>query len=470
VLDQAQRTAILELKKKGHGVKAIARMLEVARETVREVLRSGSAEVPQLDRPEKAEPHREQILELYARCGGNLVRVHEELLTQGVALSYQALTAFCRRHEIGRKPRPPAGHYTFGPGKEMQHDTSPHDVVLGGVKRRVQTASLVLCFSRMIFIRLFLNFTRFDCKVFLTEALEYLGGACKTCMIDNTHVVVLRGTGKEMQPVPEMEAFGERFGFDFLAHEVGDANRSAQVEGHFNFVERNFIRGGGQFADLADCNRQARAWCDKVNAKFSRKLHASRRELFAAEQPHLVLLPIWVPPVYRLHHRIVDVEGYVNVHSNRYSVPYKLIGRQLEVRETRDRIEVFDGPRQVAAHPKLLEPQNARVTLPEHRPPRGEGRSPRGPSVEEQELLKREPLLAPLVAAIKTKSGSPAVLPLRRLLRLLNDYPRAPLLDAVARALEYRMLDLERLERMVLRRVAQQYFTLPDGRDERDPS
>jgi hypothetical protein len=123
----------------------------------------------------------------------------------------------------------------------------------------------------------------------------------------------------------------------------------------------------------------------------------------------------------------------------------------------------------VAAHPKLLEPQNLRVTLPEHRPPRGEGRSPRGPSVEEQEILKREPLLAPLVAALKKKSGSPAVLPLRRLLRLLNDYPRAPLLDAVACALEYHMLDLERLERMVLRRVAQQYFTLPDGRDERNP-
>ena len=49
-------------------------------------------------------------------------------------------------------------------------------------------------------------------------------------MIDNTHVVVLRGTGREMIPVPEMEAFAERFGFRFVAHERGDANRSARVE------------------------------------------------------------------------------------------------------------------------------------------------------------------------------------------------------------------------------------------------
>ena len=52
-------------------------------------------------------------------------------------------------------------------------------------------------------------------------------------MIDNTHVVVLRGTGREMIPVPEMEAFAERFGFRFVAHESGDANRSARVERPF---------------------------------------------------------------------------------------------------------------------------------------------------------------------------------------------------------------------------------------------
>ena len=46
-------------------------------------------------------------------------------------------------------------------------------------------------------------------------------------MIDNTHVVVLRGTGRDMVPVPEMAAFAERFGFRFVAHQVahqiGDA-------------------------------------------------------------------------------------------------------------------------------------------------------------------------------------------------------------------------------------------------------
>ena len=46
----------------------------------------------------------------------------------------------------------------------------------------------------------------------------------------NTHVVVLRGSGRDMVPVPEMAAFGERFGFEFVAHAIGNANRSARVE------------------------------------------------------------------------------------------------------------------------------------------------------------------------------------------------------------------------------------------------
>jgi hypothetical protein len=44
-------------------------------------------------------------------------------------------------------------------------------------------------------------------------------------MIDNTHVVQLRGSGREMAPVPEIVAFGERFGFELVAHAIGITGR-----------------------------------------------------------------------------------------------------------------------------------------------------------------------------------------------------------------------------------------------------
>jgi transposase len=177
MLSQAQRTAILELHKQGVGKREMARVLGVSRASVRKVLRSNSTAVPEVQRPEKAEPYRQQILELFDSCQGNLVRVHEELVAGGAELSYAALTAFCRRHGIGYAPPVPAGQYGFAPGAELQHDTSPHQLDLAGKKRKVQTASAVLCYSRMLFFQCYPTFQRFDCKVFLTDALRYMGGA-----------------------------------------------------------------------------------------------------------------------------------------------------------------------------------------------------------------------------------------------------------------------------------------------------
>src|SRR5471032_1175247 len=228
MLSQAQRTAILELSAKGVSKREIAQVLRLSRPTVRRVLRANSSDVPEIQRAEKAEPYREQILELLASCKGNLVRVHEDLVAGGAVLSYQALTGFCRRQGIGQTPIKAAGQYHFEPGVEMQHDTSPHEVEVGGRKYKAQTASAVLCYSRMLFFQINPAFQRFDCKVFLTEAVRYMNGAPERVMIDNTHVVVLRGTGREMVPVPEMEAFGDRLGFRFVAHAIGNANRSAR--------------------------------------------------------------------------------------------------------------------------------------------------------------------------------------------------------------------------------------------------
>jgi transposase len=465
MVSQAQRTAILELSAKGVSKREIARVLQLSRLTVRKVLRSNSTQVPEIQRAEKAEPHRQQILELLSTCKGNLVRVHEELQAQGAVLSYPALTAFCRRHGIGQTPVLLAGQYHFEPGVEMQHDTSPHEVEVGGRKHKAQTASAVLCYSRMLFFQIRPTFQRFDCKVFLTDALRYMGGAVERVMIDNTHVVVLRGTGREMIPVPEMEAFGERFGFRFVAHERGDANRSARVERPFGFIEGNFL-AGRTFPSWDDLNQQARQWCDRVNATYKKHIRAVPRELFAVERMHLKPLPAWIPEVYRLHQRTVDVEGYVSVHSIRYSVPVSWIGRRVEVRETKDNIEIELDARHIVTHIRAWTPQ--RITLAEHKPPRGEGVKRSDPHPEEQAILHAAPEVAAYVTALKQKGHKVVALALRQLLRLLKEYPREPFLTAVSEAARYGLYDLDRLERMILRRVARDYFLLETDADHDD--
>jgi len=388
-----------------------------------------------------------------------MVRVHEELLADGAELSYAALTSFCRRQKISWEPAPPAGQYHFDPGVETQHDTSPQDVMLGNQLRRAQTASAVLCYSHMLFFQFYPTFQRFDCKVFLTEELMYFKAATKTVMIDNTHVVVLRGTGPDMVPVPEMAAFAEHYGFEFRAHKIGDANRSGRVERPFWFIETNFL-AGRKFTDWNDLNQQARTWCDKVNGTYKKHIRAIPTELFAAERLHLKPLPVWVPEVYRLHHRIVDVEGYVAVNTNRYSTPVDWIGRQVEVRETKDRIEIQYGPRQSVSHARVIDPIGQRITLSEHRPVRGQGIKRSDPRPEEKTLSQLVPEAADYITALKKHGRKYMTLALRQLLRMAREYPRDAFLSAVAEAAHYGLFDLDRLERMILRRIASHYFQL----------
>lgn len=471
MLDQTTRTAILRLHDEGHGSRAIADALGLSRGAVKRVLRAGTAEVPRLIRSELGEPHREQIVELYATTRGNLVRVHEELGLQGIKLSYSALTAYCRRHGIGYEAPLPAGRYDFEPGREMQHDTSPHQAQVAGRSAKVQTAALVLGHSRMRFFQHYPRFTRFECKVFLTEALKYFEGACEQCMIDNTHVVVLVGSGPDMVPAPEMAAFAERFSFQFRAHRIGDANRSAHVERFFDHIENNFL-AGRSFTDWEQLNSEARAFCDRDNARTRRQLHASPRELFQTERLRLRPLPLHVPEVYRLHQRVVDTEGYVNVWRNRYSVPWQLIGRSVEVRETLRQVEIFVGPRLVATHRRGLDGGEERMMDPSHRPPRGQGQGPFAQRVldaEQRRVLGRVPE-AETYAALLRKRGRGSPRELRWLLRMAKEYPVDALSGALCEALRYGMTDLERLERMVLRRVGQDFFVLPRRDDEDDES
>jgi hypothetical protein len=265
-----------------------------------------------------------------------------------------------------------------------------------------------------------------------------------------------------MIPVPEMDAFAERFGFRFVAHERGDANRSGRVERPFHFVEHNFLAGRA-FASWEQLNQQAREWCDKVNSTYKKHIHAVPRELFAIERLHLKQLPTWIPEVYRLYQRLVDLEGYVMLHGNRYSVALDWMGRRVEVRETKDKIEIQLDARRLVTHRRIAEAEHQRVLLPEHRPPRGQNVSRPDPHPEEKAIVTAVPELAEYVAGLKQRSRKMVTFALRQLLRLVREYPREPLLGAAREASHYGLYDLDRLERMILRRVAREYFLLEEG-------
>ena len=83
-------------------------------------------------------------------------------------------------------------------------------------------------------------------------------------------------------------------------------------------------------------------------------------------------------------------------------------------------------------------------------------------------ILAAIPEIADYVTGVKQRGRKVPGLALRQLLRLVREYPRQPLLAAVREAACYGLYDLDRLERMILRRVAREYFLLDDGKEPHD--
>ena len=135
----------------------------------------------------------------------------------------------------------------------------------------------------------------------------------------------------------------------------------------------------------------------------------------------------------------------------------------MEVRETTAQIEIQLDARRLVTHRRIAEAEHQRVMLAEHRPPRGQGNPRPDPHPEEKAILAAVPELADYLKALKQHSRKLVILALRQLLRLVREYPRQPLLAAVREAARYGLYDLDRLERMILRRVAREFFLLIDG-------
>jgi len=197
-----------------------------------------------------------------------------------LSITYSTLTRFCRRLRIGQsKDGPdPAGHYAFGPGEESQNDTSPVSILVGPRTRIYQATVLKHAWSAARYLQFYRKFRRFHCKHFLAESFTFLKGVCGRCVIDNTSVVIVRGTGANAVVAPEIQAFEKRFGFQFLAREKGHSDRKAHVEREIRFVQDNFLKGR-TFRDDNDLNEQAREWCRKKNTAVDRKRQSSPDDL-----------------------------------------------------------------------------------------------------------------------------------------------------------------------------------------------
>lgn len=249
------------------------------------------------------------------------------------------------------RPTPAAAAFlalTFGPGERVQIDWGEFGDVFE-IGRAVHAFLCVCCYSRLLTVEFTFSQTL---EAFLRcheHAFAFLGGYSREAQYDNLATAVAERRGRLVRWNPRFLAYAGHCGFRPVACTPGRGNEKGRVEDSVKYLRANFWPGR-TFRDLADLNAQAQAWRDDVaNTREHRATRKVPRLLVAEERPH------WLPlhePYDTDEVRTVVVPPSIRVafDSNRYSVPWRLVGKTLTLRADAETVTLWYGTHRVARH------------------------------------------------------------------------------------------------------------------------
>lgn len=360
----------------GLGIRALARKHGVGRDTVRTAL--SRADPPPRKTPVRSSPKLapfkaaidemlRQDLDAPRKQRHTATRILARLADEHGAteLSYSTVRDYVRirRAQIdvegGRRVEVfiPQQH---APGEEAEVDFGEVWVVLAGVKTKCHMFAFRLSHSGKAVHRVYSTQSQ---EAFLEghiDAFEEIGGIpTKHIRYDNLTAAVqtvLYGKGRNRVENERWVLFRSHYGFDSFYCQPGieGAHEKGGVEGEVGRFRRTWLSPMPEVESLAELNARIREYDDRDHARRIGTRIRTVGQDFADEQTLFAPLPFErFDPGLVLHPR-VDRSSLITVRMAKYSVPARLIGRQVRVSLRASEVVVFDGRDQVARHERVV--------------------------------------------------------------------------------------------------------------------
>jgi hypothetical protein len=187
------------------------------------------------------------------------------------------------------------------------------------------------------------------------EAFEFLGGVPHEIVYDNLKSVVLgrdfEGSRFEWNPV--FWDFSRYYGFRPYPHRPYRPQTKGKVESGIKYVKR-FLRGKS-FRSLDDLNACLMEWIINVaDQRIHGTTHRKPAEMFLEEKD--LLLSCRGRRAYVLEERAVrhvSKDCLVAFQTNRYSVPFRLAGKQVEVLTDGEMIKIYHSGELISCHTRI---------------------------------------------------------------------------------------------------------------------
>jgi transposase len=372
VVDGEIVTAIRELADRGWGTKAIARELEIARNTVRRYRRQPAVVAGHQIRP----PRRltsdvvDEATTLYTSVAErNAVVVHRLLRQRGHVIGLRTVQrAVAAVRQAQRAADVATVRVETAPGAQLQIDFGEKRVVIGGTEIRLFLLVAVLSYSRRLFVKPFLRERQDDWREGIASAFVHFGGVPATVLGDNARALVVgrdRATGT-VHFHPAYLAFCRDWGVQPRACRPYRARTKGKTESGVKYVKRNAL-AGLTFESFSALEQHLAAWMTDAD----RRVHGTTREApldrFMRDE-QAALRPLPARPLPRREQRVrrrVAHDAFVDVETVRYSGPYALVREHVDVAVGDDTVRIFHGTTLVATHRRVREPY-AQVLEPAH--------------------------------------------------------------------------------------------------------
>ena len=352
-----RRAEILRLSLiEGKSVRAIARVLQMSRKTVRRTLRPATA-----DRRASASEaaRRSRILDPYDQVVRELVRDDDRILAPAILERLRAIGfvgGITVVRERLRELRPRVQREPFltlhhPPGKQVQVDWFDLGFAIPGIPRRVSGFVGVLPYSRMLYLEFVLS-QRFGSFIRCMERmLAFFGGGTHADVFDNMKTVVLGRIKGVPQFHPRFVEYARVRDFAITACTPEKPNQKGSVERGISFVRTRFVPGR-RFASVLDLNRQATAWRDDFANGREHETTGKVPLLVFNHDEKRALKPITAAEFDTddIDTGTVTKSFRVSFDRNTYSVPPRLLGQHVVVRGNTDQVTVHLGQKQIALH------------------------------------------------------------------------------------------------------------------------
>jgi transposase len=345
----------------GVSISEIARLLGIARNTVRSALASDRP--PRYERPargSKADAVEPQVRALLAQ----FPRMPATVIAERIRWPYSLTTLKDRLRQI----RPeyigidPADRVSYEPGQITQCDLwfPETKIPVGrGQERILPVLVMTLAFSRFLSATMIPSRQAGDLLSGMWALISQVGRVTKTLVWDRESAI--GGTGRVSAPAA---AFAGTLATRIQLAPPRDPEFKGLVERNNGYFETSFLPGRA-FVSPEDFNTQLAEWLGRANARTVRSLQGRPIDLVDTDYQTMIPLPPVEPPI-GLNQRIrLARDYYVRVDTVDYSVDPRVIGRFVDVTASPTAVVVCCQGQVVAEHRRSWAKQ-AVVTDPAH--------------------------------------------------------------------------------------------------------